>query len=175
MNRVRLGAMLLAGLFALTACEGVETKAEYPTRNQGDKDATYGEREGLFGKGGIGLFGGSKKENQAASIGITVNAYLWRAALDTVSFMPITNADPFGGTIITDWYQAPGVKGERIKANIFIMGRTLRTDALKVTLFRQVAKGNQWQEATVDQKTITAMEDAILTRARQLRVAEKGN
>lgn len=172
MSRFRSSMMLFAALFALSACEGIETKAEYPTRQQGDADAVYGEREGLFGKGGLGLFG-SKKENQAATAGITVNAYLWRAALDTVSFMPVANADPFGGTILTDWYEAPGVKGERIKANIFIMGRTLRTDALKVTLFRQVLKGNQWREAAIDPKTVTAMEDAILTRARQLRVADK--
>lgn len=169
--------MILAALMGLSllvsACEGVETKAEYPTRQMGDKDAVYGEREGLFGKGGIGLFGGKEKKQDVS--GITVNAYLWRAALDTISFMPISNADPFGGTILTDWYQAPNVGTERIKANIFIMGRSLRTDALKVTLFRQVQKGGTWQDATVDPNTVTQIEDAILTRARQLRVADKEN
>lgn len=173
MKKISLYAALATSVLLLAACEGVETKAEYPTRQQGDSDAVYGEREGLFGKGGLGLFG-NKKEKQDVS-GITVNAYLWRAALDTISFMPISNADPFGGTIITDWYQSPGVNNERIKANIFILGRTLRTDGLKVTLFRQTAKGANWQDAAVDPKTVTALEDAILTRARQLRVADKEN
>lgn len=171
MKKIAILAVITSLSFLISACEGIETKAEYPTRQQGDSDAVYGEREGLFGSGGLGLFG-SKKESQDVS-GITVNAYLWRAALDTVSFMPLSNADPFGGTILTDWYQAPGVTNERMKANVFIMGRSLRTDALKVTLFRQVLKGNQWQDAAVDPKTVTAIEDAILTRARQLRVADK--
>ena len=119
----------------------------------------------------MGLFG-KKKDNDA--VGITVNAYLWRAALDTVSFMPMASADPFGGTILTDWYEAPETKGERIKANILILSRELRTDALKVSLFRQIrAKNGQWQDAGVDPKTVTALEESILTRAREMRVAAK--
>lgn len=159
--------------FSLAACQGVQTKAEYPDRRQpGDKDAVYtGQREGIFGKGGLNLFGG-KKEPAPAS-GITVNAYLWRAALDTVSFMPIATADPFGGTILTDWYTAPDAPGERVKANIFILDRELRTDALKVTLFRQVASQGYWENAAVDSKTVTGLEDAILTRARQLKVGQQ--
>jgi hypothetical protein len=128
-----LSALILAG------CADVKGEQKYPTRRAGDEDLVYaGEREGLFGKGGLGLFGSDKKTESTA--GITVNAYLWRAALDTVSFMPIANADPFGGTIITDWYEAPEANGERIKANVLILSRSLRTDALKVTLFRQVKR-----------------------------------
>ena len=167
----RFVLLCVLGLLSLTACQGVETKAEYPTRLPGDKDAVYGQREGIFGKGGIGLFNSKKDKNEAS--GITVNAYLWRAALDTVSFMPLANADPFGGTIITDWYETPNAPGERVKANIFILGRQLRTDALKVSLFRQVETDGQWRDATVDPKTVNALEDSILTRARQLSVASK--
>ena len=84
--------MSLIGV-SLAACSGVKTEAKYPERRAGDRDIVYaGEREGIFGKGGIGLFN-KKKDNDA--VGITVNAYLWRAALDTVSFMPMASADPF--------------------------------------------------------------------------------
>jgi len=170
MFRNWLVAVLTVLALGLSACSGVETKAEYPNRRAGDEDAVYGQREGIFGKGGIGLFG-NKKTDEAAAAGVTVNAYLWRAALDTISFMPLTSADPFGGTIITDWYESPNAKGERVKANIFVLGRQLRTDMLKVTLFRQTNVKGTWKNAPVDPATVTQLENAILTRARQLKVA----
>lgn len=158
----------------LMACQGVETKAEYPDRRAGDADAVYGKRDSIFGTNGLSLFSSKKKSNDVT--GITVNAYLWRAALDTISFMPIDKADPFGGTILTEWYrplQSNGQSGtERVKVNIFIVSRELRTDALKVTLFRQVAKDGFWTDVAVDPSTITQLETTILTRARQLKVAE---
>lgn len=171
---------LIAVTSGVAACESVETKAEYPTRRRaGMQEADYNnKRQTIFGEGGLNLFGGKDKDTASGGSGvsgITVNAYLWRASLDTINFMPIANADPFGGTILTDWYEAPEAKGERVKANIFVMGRTLRTDALKVTLFRQVkTSSGQWQDATVAPQTVTDLENAILSRARQLRVAENG-
>lgn len=100
-----------------------------------------------------------------------VNAYLWRAALEVVSFMPITQADSNGGVITTDWYTAPETPNERVKANILILGKALRVEALKVTLFKQTrdAKGN-WAEAPVADATRIQVEDAILTKARALKV-----
>lgn len=172
MRHASLAFIMTLSLAILAGCADTKTEASYPTRRAGDEDAIYGERVGLFGKGGLGLFNDKKNTDNAA--GITVNAYLWRAALDTVSFMPIANADPFGGTIITDWYEAPEAKGERIKANVLIMSRALRTDALKVTLFRQVkAKNGQWADAAIAPKTVSQFEEAILTRARTMRVAAK--
>jgi hypothetical protein len=157
----------------LVGCSNVETKAEYPNRQQGDGDTVYGKRPSIFGDKGTGLFG--KKDNASgAASGISVNAYLWRASLDTLSFMPIANADPFGGTIITDWYSPPETPKERVKVNVFILDRALRSDGLKVTVFRQVANGNAWKDAAVNPKTITDLEDTILTRARQLRVQAVG-
>jgi hypothetical protein len=154
----------------LTACSGVQSKAEYPTsRYPGDKEANYGQRQSIFGKGGLNLFGGHKDEDKAT--GITVNAYLWRAALDTISFMPIDKADPFGGTILTQWYSSPNMPNERAKVNIFIIGKELRTDALKVTLFRQVVQNNMWVNVAIDPATATQLEETILNRARQLKVA----
>ena len=163
---------LLPALLLLSACESVKTEAKYPDRRQGDGSETvyHGEREGMFGKGGIGLFGKDKEKTEG--VGITVNAYLWRAALDTVSFMPIASADPFGGTILTDWYSPGDTKGERVKVNVIILSRELRSDAIKVTVFRQVQAGGGWKDAVAGKDTATGLENAILSRARQMKVAE---
>ncbi len=104
--------------------------------------------------------------------GIAVNSFLWHASLDTVSFMPLASADPFGGTIITDWYSPPDAPNERFKLNIFIMGRDLRADGVRARVFRQ-NKGpdGQWVDAPVDAATGTDIENAILSRARQIRMS----
>jgi hypothetical protein len=100
-----------------------------------------------------------------------VNAYLWQASLDTLSFLPLLSADPFGGVIITDWYvPTPGV-GERLKVTVYVMDRTLRADGLKVVVFRQTRNGTNWQYAQGNADTERKLEDAILTRARDLRLA----
>lgn len=168
-----LGLILgLTPLALLGGCSNIETKAEYPNRDTGDGDTIYGKRPSIFGKDG-GIF--SKKNADTAGSGIAVNAYLWRAGLDTLSFMPIANADPFGGTIITDWYSPPQTPKERVKVNLFILGRSLRADGIRVSVFRQVANGNSWKDATVNPKTVTDLENTILTRARQLRVDAIGD
>ena len=87
--------------------------------------------------------------------------------------MPMASADPFGGTIITDWYADPKASGERTKLNVFILGRELKASNLRVKAFRQTASGGAWKDATVSATTERALEDAILTRARQLRVAKE--
>lgn len=119
--------------------------------------------------GGLKLFGGNSKPSQDQGVGLGVNAYLWRASLDTLSFMPLASADPFGGVIITDWYQPPTTPGERFKATAYIMGRQLRTDGLRVTVFRQVEQGGQWVDAPVAVSMASDLEDKVLARARQLR------
>ena len=104
--------------------------------------------------------------------GVAVNTYLWHASLDTMSFMPIASADPFGGTIITDWYSPPDTPNERFKMNIFILGRDLRADGVRARVFRQDKDPTgQWVDAPVDQTTGTDIENAILTRARQIRMS----
>ena len=101
-----------------------------------------------------------------------VNSYLWHATLDTLSFIPLTSADPFGGVVITDWYSAPQVPNERMKVTVYILDRNLRADGLKVAVFRQTkgADGG-WTDAQVASDTSVRLEDAILTRARELRLA----
>jgi len=100
-----------------------------------------------------------------------INAYLWRASLDTISFMPLASADPFGGIIITDWYAPPETPNERFKLTVYILSRDLRADGLRVTTFRQMRnRFGAWSDAEVNPKTIIDIENNILTRARQLRI-----
>ena len=120
--------------------------------------------------GGGGSSGGNTGGGPAT--GVAVNSYLWHASLDTVSFMPLASADPFGGVIITDWYSPAESQGERFKLNVLILGRELRADAVRCTVFRQKRDATgQWVDAAVDTKTGVDLENAILTRARQMRLA----
>lgn len=169
--------LVLPVLLSLAAmnigCTGIKSEAKYPTRQAGDRDLVYsGERQGLFGTDGVGLFGG-KDKNAAPTAGIGVNAFLWRASLDTINFMPIANADPFGGTILTDWYQPANTPNERMKVNLLILDRQLRADGIKASVFRQTKAANgTWQDAPTAPETARQLEDTILTRARQLRIAQ---
>lgn len=104
-----------------------------------------------------------------------VNSYLWHASLDTLSFLPLQSADPFGGVIISEWYIAPGSPDERLKVTVYIMDRTLRADALKVVVFRQTRQNGAWVDAQASADTAHKLEDSILTRARELRLASVGN
>jgi|SRR5438477_12409652 len=100
---------------------------------------------------------------------IGVNAYLWRAALDTVSFAPLLQADANSGVIITDWYSNPKAPGERVKLTVAILDQDLRADALRVSATRQVSQSGAWVDAPVTAATVQKLEDIILTRARDLR------
>lgn len=102
---------------------------------------------------------------------VGVNSYLWHATLDTLSFMPLASADPFGGVIITDWYSSPTDPNERLKITIYILDRRLRADGIKIAVFRQNRSNEGWVDAAVNAETATKLEDAILTRARELRLA----
>lgn len=137
-----------------------------------------GEKGKLFGDQGlaIGIGKGASASDQAQEGGaLGVNAYLWRGALDTLSFMPLQSADPFGGVIITDWYQPPTSGGERFKATAYILGRQLRADGVKVSIFRQVAQGGQWVDQPVSPVTTAEIENKVLARARELRSQVAGS
>ncbi len=168
-----LTLLIISMGFALTACEtNIKREAKYPTG--ADRPSTggdiYGKRDTIWGKGRSLLDRGGD-ENEDGSSGVSVNSYLWRASLDTVSFMPLASADPFGGVILTDWYTAPETPDERYKVNVFILGKQLRSDGVRVRLFKQVASKGAWQDTDVDAATARQLEDTILTRARQLRAA----
>ena len=105
---------------------------------------------------------------------IGVNAYLWRAAIDTVSFAPLLQADANSGVIITDWYSNPNSPGERIKLTVSILDQDLRADALRVAASRQVQQSGAWVDAPVAAATVQKLEDIILTRARDIRRSSVG-
>ena len=103
---------------------------------------------------------------------IGVNSYLWRATLDTLAFMPLASADPYGGVVITDWYSDPQKPDERFKCTVYILDTRLRGDALKVTVFKEVSSGGgSWAASQAADQTSVDIENAILTRARQLRLS----
>ena len=105
---------------------------------------------------------------------IGVNSYLWRASLDTLSFMPLLQTDSNGGVIVTDWYVNPSSPGERMKLTVSILDQDLRADALRVAASRQINQNGQWVDAPVAAATVQKLEDVILTRARDLRRAASG-
>ena len=169
--------ILLAAALLVSGC-GLETSYEErgETAGQRGQRGSYGEtRESIFGPGGISLLGGKDEKPVPGGSPIAVNSYLWRASLDTISFMPLTSADPFGGVIITDWYSPSEVRDERFKVNIYILGRDLRADGVRAAVFRQRQDPfDGWVDADVNEDTATDLENAILTRARQLRISGIG-
>ena len=117
-------------------------------------------------------WGGSKEKEGGKAVGIGVNIFLWRATLDTLSFMPLSSADPFGGVIFTDWYSTPENPRERIKVQVYILDRQLRSDGLRVSVFRQTKNDTgTWINASVSERTLIDLENAILTRAREIRIS----
>jgi Domain of unknown function (DUF3576) len=181
---IRILVVLLGTLtlLALGACEGGVTDsksddARNASRSQSQRAMTQGlggknrEEGSLFGPGG--LFGSKADKKEDNGGGVAVNAYLWRASLDTINFIPLVSADPFGGVIITDWYTPAETPNERMKVQVTILDRELRADGVRVSVFKQqtAPKGGNWVDAQVDPRTNIDIENAILTRARQLRIA----
>jgi len=161
-------------MLALSACSslGLESDSSY---SNPEHEKLYKNGSLLSDQGGVDLLNlGGDSGKSAENTGIGVNGFLWRATLDTVSFMPIASADPFGGVIITDWYSAPGNPNERVKLNIFIRDRDLRADGVKVSVFRQVrSSSGGWTDASVAVATSGSLENSILTKARQIKLAQK--
>ena len=133
----------------------------------------------LIGVAALGLSACGGKDRPRADLAasqvttIGVNSYLWRASLDALSFMPLLQADSSGGVIITDWYTPAETPNERMKVQVTILDRDLRADGVRVAVFKQTTspRGGNWVDAAVDPRTNIDIENAILTRARQLRIA----
>ena len=158
-TRAIVGAAGLALALALSGCGHSKNTFQGQAGSQGEAQ----------GGMGLNLFGNSKADGSEGAV--AVNAFLWRASLDTLAFMPLASADPFGGVIITDWYAPPETPEERFKVTAYILGRALRADGLKISVFRQQrnAQGT-WSDVAVGADVSTEFEDAVLTRARQLRL-----
>ena len=170
------GVFFIALAFLLSACDtselepGPQTVFDPEDQRQRDRFGT------ITGGDGITIFNTNPTGNGVAGGGgggIGVNAFLWRGSLDTIDFLPLRSADPFGGLIITDWFQPAITPGERVKLHVLITDTTLRADGVRVSVFRQIndpALG--WLDAPVDPSTGRQLEDRILTKARELRIAQ---
>ncbi|MEB3701447.1 DUF3576 domain-containing protein [Candidatus Bealeia paramacronuclearis] len=158
--------LFLSLLPLLTSCSSDYDKEELKAENR--EDRVYRGLGKLMGDETFTFGGPKKKEDEETGLG--VNSFLWRASLDTISFMPLVSADPFGGVIITDWYSPTATPDERFKMTIYILDRQLRSDGLRVSIFKQTRdKSAHWVDQAVDKKTTQDLENGILVRARQLR------
>lgn len=175
----RIALLLPLGLI-MAACSGDSSQVREVER---DEYNTGSRREQLLRStsaagtsGGMTIFGGGTEKGQESGGGggLGVNAFLWRATLDTLSFMPLASADPFGGVIITDWHAPGGVSNERFKATAYVLGRQLRSDGVRISVFRQVRGPGGWVDAPVSTATAAELEDKVLTRARELRSQSAG-
>lgn len=165
---ILISLMTVAGIAA--GCAGLDNKAPTDEDRYSAEERRIAELGKVTGEGII-LFGSFDKTSASTSP-ISVNSFLWRATLDTLSFMPLVSADPFGGVIITDWFTPPESAEERFKLTVYILSRSLQSDGLKVAVFRQIRDdAGNWIDAEVTEGTARKLEDGILARARELRVA----
>lgn len=161
-------------LLAMVGCNGaggsIESTSDYPKTWEERQQEQMGK---LSGPEGIVLFGG-KSKSSAATEGISVNSYLWRATLDTIYKMPLISADPFSGVVITDWYRANDRANERFKFNIYIIGNELRSDAVRVTVFKQLLnKQGAWADSLNNDAMASEIENKILLKARAIKYKSK--
>ncbi|MDD2875970.1 MAG: DUF3576 domain-containing protein [Acidiphilium sp.] len=162
---------------SLASCSGAKQLSANQLNNP-ETQYTPPSMNGASG-GGIGnlltLGGGNKAAPAGSASGVAVNAYLWRASLDTLSFMPLASADPFAGVIITDWYSPPATPNERFKATAYVLGSLLSANDVKVSVFRQTLEAGTWVDQPVDPATANGIEDRILARAAELKAAGQLN
>lgn len=166
MFRKSLLTILSSALF-LSSCEGLKVSNDEKIETR--REQKYRDMDKVFGEDTFS-FGGDRESSNKGEVGVGVNSFLWRASLDTISFIPLKSADPFGGVILTEWYTPNTTSNERIKVDILIIDRQLRADGLKVSVFRQKRQGTEWVDLPVDTQTSIQLENVILTRARQLRI-----
>lgn len=168
--REKLIVTLCLASLAMAACESDKLKTPRP---KPDSREVRDNRTGKFFGESLKLFGDEDIDRGTSqNPGVGVNAYLWRATLDTTSFMPLASADPFGGVIITDWHSKADTPNSRYKLTVYIMGSELRADAIKVSMFKQrQTKNGQWVDEVASPASVQQIENAILTRARELRIA----
>jgi hypothetical protein len=165
-NKITVPAGLLTAALALTGCGGAQPTTTTSIYNPETSTLPGAMATGTaaplltFGKG-TGNTG-----NQATAI--QVNAFLWRATLSTLSFMPLVSADPFGGVIITDWYTPPATPNERFKVNAYILSKELTANSVSVSVFHQVQQGGEWVDSPADPATANGLEDRILAEAADL-------
>lgn len=171
---------LMAALVALAGCGGSpgEYAADPPEGPRSGPESQFDPNApSIFGPDGLSLGtlrSGALGGGTAGNTGIPVNRYLWQASLETLAFLPLASTDPFTGTIATDWGSTPEAPGERYKVTAFMTSPALAASSLSVAVYREVRNPDgAWLPAAVDPQTATRIEDAILTRARQIRIADE--
>lgn len=174
--------MALCGTIGLAACGAGkgELAAEEPVgpRAGPEREFDPDTADSIFGDEGfstnslIDFFDGEDAEREGA---IPVNKFLWQASLDTLSFLPLASTDPFTGVIATDWGITPDAPNERFKVTAYLLNSELAASSLRVAVFRErLGENGAWVSAEVNPDTPRRIEDAILTRARQIRLAADG-
>jgi uncharacterized lipoprotein len=167
-------AGLLAGLTAACSSDDPRVGPAPQPISQAERELQQAGVQGsIFDLVGGVQAGNVRLGNPEDALGVSnVNKHIWRAALDTLSFMPIASTDPFTGVIATDWASTAGAPNERLKATVFVTSTALSAQSLRVAVYREVLQNGAWVAAPVADETPRKIEDAILVRARQLRIAE---
>lgn len=158
-------------LLPLVGCDKLDfgTDPIYPT--QREQTVAGGDSSIQDPSSDRSLIGDLFSDDTTDALMIPVNGHLWRASLDTLSFMPLSSADPFGGVIITDWYSPPNTPEERFKVTAYILGRTLKSDGIRISVFRQARSvSGDWTNVPVNETVASELENAILTRAREFKI-----
>ncbi len=164
-------ALILAGILGLSACS-LDFSSNSDNAPRPDNLERLRQEQGSVFGDSLTL-GGTDRGGDTGGVGVAVNSYLWRASLDTISFFPMAQVDAFGGVIITEWYALPEAPNERYKVNVYILGRQLRSDGVRVSMFKQIRSAGGWQDVPVPDDTAVKLENSILTRARQMRISSQ--
>jgi hypothetical protein len=166
--------ILLLGALALSGCGAFSERGTAAPPIDDDSLATRRAEDGsVLDLVGVDSTITSDPNRGEAFVG-SVNRHLWRASLDTLSFLPIASTDPFTGVIATDWGTALDTETERFRVTAFVTSTALSPESLRVAVFREVRDDRgAWVTAPVAVDTPRQIEDSILVRARQLRIAER--
>ena len=167
-------AFFIISLLHLACCSNIEIgEPPPPALDPAEKEMAKYKVKREEGKSLVsGLLDNVLPGGNQGSAGIGVNTYLWRATLETLSFMPLSSADPFGGVIVTDWYSKTEAPNEKYKIVAYIIGTQLRVDALKINVFKKIKNENgDWIDQESHSEMSLNIEDSILTKAKQYRMA----
>lgn len=165
--------ILLATTLILAGCTGTKAPSELPKSSQDKRQFDFGS---VLGEEGL-TFGSDRKIGASTNVDyskISVNPYLWQASIQTLNEIPLVACDAVGGMIITDWYTPSDInENERIKVSVYLVGKELRANGVKVTLHKQIRNNGQWQNVDADQAFATKIEDIILSQARRIKIKSK--
>ena len=156
--------IVITPIFLLTSCSGLDIQP--PELDKYDDGRPKAGK--LFGD--INLLGGNRDTEPGRASDININGFLWHASLDTLSFLPLSSADPFGGVIITDWYSNKNIQNQRLKITAYINTNELKSESINIKVEIQSFKNNIWSQPLTSKSLATQIEDSILNEARNLKL-----